>query len=258
MEISEGSGRLPPPDLKVAGYGRCRGITVASLRSAWRPYGAMRYLFLLFAPLLFSSAASAQVIYSNLDPGGKYACCGGQPVRGVNVGPTDSISLAVSFTPANTLALASVQLAIQNPSPIGLDDVEAVLYSSVGGLPGAVIESLGTLSGHPLCGSTDSVLAEYASTLKPTLVAGTEYFIVAIAAHPDADASWHINITGAAGVYTNVGGGPWNFAAFPEPALRVNAVSAVPAVSTWTGFVLAVLMLGAGGRLLRQLERPRG
>ncbi len=200
------------------------------------------------ACLLMGWASTAQAIelFSTLSPTGAYSSNYGLNVRGSEPDIQVELQWAASFTPSQTLALDSIDLGLQVDPTSGVDDVEISLFSSAFGAPGALLESLGVLSGFPDFNSTNSILQTATSTLNPLLEVGTEYFVVVSPADPLTYATWNVNSENInLSLFLSVDQGLWEARSNPHPAFRVNGVPEPGALS----------LLAIGGLLVGRRRR---
>ncbi len=197
----------------------------------------------------FSSAVEAStVIFSNLGPGDIFSNAG-QLISG----PTSIFGdqdVGSQFIAQKTAALDFMELALtsDNVTP----SLDVWLMSDAGGLPGSIVEAF-SLSNVPHVSSCPPVcpvppLTVATSVLHPTLLAGTQYWI--IASTSGNTGSFRLNFTGDIGTVGRVNGGPWIAAPLATAsAFRVNGndiSTAVPELaSIW------LLTLGIAGVLSR-------
>jgi MYXO-CTERM domain-containing protein len=191
------------------------------------------------ATLFAGSVAHADVVYSNFGPADSY-----DPIIGHTIKGTPELSNAAAFTPDQAFMLDSVELALSFAGALGTTgDVEVVLFADAAGLPGAVIESLGTVD--VLEGSAIYTVDPVADV---ELEAGTTYFLGARNASATTEAVWAWNLTGDMGNYVKAYIIPWQFVdSQPAAAYRVNG-SVVPAPG-------AVALLGLAGVIGRRRRR---
>ncbi|WP_145446869.1 hypothetical protein [Mucisphaera calidilacus] len=138
-----------------------------------------------------------------------------------------SASVGVAFTPGVTGRLDAVDLAMSTSMVHFLfpKDVSVTLHASEAGLPGAVIETLGTVSELPTKSrwNPPAVTTVYSST-RPMLVQGTEYFLTINAEQANAIALWHQSSDDALkGIYrADAPGAAWTLS--PDELLPAFAV----------------------------------
>ena len=196
--------------------------------------------------VLVGSSAHADVVYSNLSGAGTYDINSVHTVRGANVSVNGRLAAAVAFTPTAPFTLDSIDLGLSSDeNPAFPDDMMVALTDSNSGLPGSVIESLGTVSGFPPIGASDSFLATATSASHPLLEAGVEYFVVVSAADPDAFAFWYWNNQGVLGFFRQREvTDPWvEQADSTQPAFRVNGTEVPAPAALWAGGALLGLLL---------------
>jgi hypothetical protein len=157
----------------------------------------------------------------NLAPSGTHQIGPAWSVTGAN-GFGGSISRAASFVLAQDATLESLQLPVLNALFGGTDDVRIELKEDSSGVPSTLVEDLGVHSGFPLHGSTTSGQSTFPSVAKPTLLAGTTYWIVCSAAHADTWVRWAPNDKGAQGQIGTGSAGSWTVQNGTELALQVD------------------------------------
>jgi hypothetical protein len=139
------------------------------------------------------------------------------------------LSRAASFSPAQDGTLETVEVALLR-GPL-TDDVRVELRADASGAPGALIEDLGIHSGFLPWGTTTSGQSSFASAQKPTLLAGTTYWIVCSPEDPNTFVHWALNDKGEQGQSaTQAGGGSWTVQTGTAPAFEVSGIpdEAVP------------------------------
>lgn len=180
----------------------------------------LRLLAMPIGIVLSAQPQLAGVIYSNLGPGdsfsasvasGTVAC---PPPGG---GPCPA-NLGQAFTPGIAYFLDTIEIAGTTSS---FPSLSLSLMTSVGGLPGSVIETLTIAQGSAkiLTGS---------SVAHPLLNAGTQYWVTS-GFFPLS--SWNLNSVGDNGnratqVFTQQGSTPWTSVTDTQLALRVSGTSA--------------------------------
>ncbi len=148
---------------------------------------------LLLAALVAPSVISADVIFSNLGPGGTY-----------NTGTAwtigQSITMGPAFTVSGTYTLTSIDLALLH-SPQGSNGpVTLTLYTDGGGIPGTPIETwiLGAVPDYPSPNGTLQTLYSAGFVLS-----GGTYWLIGTAP-PEVWDIWMVNLDGTDGsVYRN-------------------------------------------------------
>jgi hypothetical protein len=220
-----------------------------------RPQLKMRLMVFSIVNLALSLGATGQVkavvIFNNFGSGDSYD---------VNHGATTGlaggigglhIDTAVVFAPVGRdFTLDRIELAIDLGSGPNLLDV--ALTTSVGGLPGASIETFHFANAMGPFGFLNPPLIAD-SILHSVLSEGTQYWLVASAPDLRTSAAWNWNSTGDLGSDAQrQDGGPWFLVTQPHGAFRVNA-TVIPEPSTLTLLSLGVL----GCALCRNLRsRP--
>ncbi len=168
-------------------------------------------------------ATGPGIIYSTFTPEQTYVSGGGTIVRGPDVIAAAAVRVAVPFTPAADAALKNVQVGMANDGQSPVHATELAIFTSTGSGPGVLIESLGVQTSFQELPAGASPTT-YSSTLQPTLLAGTEYFVVARWAANDSSAVWAPTLTGVTGRWIQFDDDPWSFSPFPTPSVQVNAV----------------------------------
>src|SRR5437899_5969060 len=147
-----------------------------------------------------SAPAFGDVIFNNFGPGDSYLFPGGW---GVSVGPHIPLAAATGerFIPVGaSFRLDRIEVAMhvaEGGELTSPNTVDVMLMTDVAGAPGVVIETFhfnglepSTIAGPPLARD---------STVRPVLVDGTPYWLVASATLPDTIVDWHVNAVGAIG-----------------------------------------------------------
>jgi hypothetical protein len=171
-------------------------------------------------------------VYGNLAPSGTHQIGPSWSVTGAN-GLGGSVSRAASFVLAQDARLDSLQLPVLNALVGGTDDVRIELRDDASGAPGGLIEDLGVHSGFPQYGITTSGQSTFPSVAKPTLLAGTTYWIVCSAAHADTWVRWAPNDKGAQGQIGTSSAGSWTVQNGTELALQVDGLSGMGPVASY-------------------------
>lgn len=143
------------------------------------------------------SAAGAAVLYSNFGPSDSYDDFSGWLVGSFFSGPQVAQGFQFTVPTGHNYRFASVTAALSLFD--GDNDVDISLWSDVGGLPGAMLESFhfsGAMSSFFDFPPPPRPLLTGASLLKPLLSGGTPYWVVVDAA-PGGTANWHLNTTGS-------------------------------------------------------------
>jgi hypothetical protein len=198
--------------------------------------------------------AKAGIIFNNFGPGDSY-----DVNRGVTVGLAGGIgghidTTAVAFIPiGNSFALDRIELAMSlvNPGGLGFGPnlLDVALTTSVGGFPGAVLETFHFANAMgPLGFLNPPLIAD--SFLHSLLSEGTQYWVVASAPDLSTSAAWNLNTTNDPGPQAQQeDGGPWFLVSPPRGTFRVSG-TAIREPSTFT--LLGLGVLGLLGYALRR------
>lgn len=190
------------------------------------------------------------IIFNDYGPAYTYTVSAGLSVGGATSGNT-LISPANEFTASLTAAVTEIDLGISLIS--GTNSVIANLMTDNSGTPGTVLESYSFVGQMGILGTQNAPLVA-TSLINPTLVAGTNYWMVVVAGASDTSAAWNLNDQGVAGIgaYSVDGGSTWSGTDFGPQAFGAFEVFggqvAVPEPSSlfmmWT---LALTTIGVGG-----------
>ena len=212
-------------------------------------------LLILTAVLTTCRTLHADIIYSNLGPGGSFSSVNGwtigYPFKPGEVGQ----SVAYSFTPSGDFYLSSVDLAVGNRNPTSSSDFTVAIYSDLSGAPDTVLT---TASGIAPLGCPPAVTTSVLFSGSTLLSSGSRYWI---GLHPAAaeptDLSWWWNLNAdlkSTFWFSNTPsqvllGGSWeNTSTVIECAYQVNGV-VVPVPGA---VLLGMLGLSVAGVKLRK------
>lgn len=202
---------------------------------------------LLTVPTLQGSG-EATVIFTSLSATGTYNQTYGNIVVGDSENPFGfDAGSAAPFVPDATYTLDYVELGVSGGWFAPTDEIEVILSSSDGGRPGAQMESLGTVSGFPAFGDSNSYLAQATSSVHSTLVGGSQYWIVLLPATSYTDAVWNTNTEG----FTTRG---WQG---PDWVVDDGLAGAMRVVGTAVPEPSSLVLLGAGLAALARCGRHR-
>jgi hypothetical protein len=182
-------------------------VNIAWLRSGQQQAVLSFCFYAVSAPITVPDHEPIGIeLAGNLAPSGTHEPGQSWVVQGANL-PGGSLSRAAVFSPVQDGTLETVQVALLATQVV--DDVRVELRDDVSGAPGSVIEGLGVQGGFPQYGTTSSGQTTFLSSLKPTLLAGTNYWIVCSPADPDTQVRWAWNDKGEQGGYATQSGGSW-------------------------------------------------
>ena len=201
-----------------------------------------------------SARAGTIAVYSNLGAGQSFNTAQGWEIDGGIA--TDQV-IANAFMTSITATLSGVQLALG--SIVGLNGMDVYLESDSGGVPGLVVTQLiqqGSIAAFTSAGGGG--LVTYTCAACPSLVAGTQYWVVAFESDPNTMIEWNWNSTDEVGTgsnfaYNNSGGlsGPWSQdTGDARGAFEVDAVAVPEPGALW---LLASGLAGIA-LLVRHLE----
>jgi hypothetical protein len=187
-----------------------------------------RRVTLAFAALalVVPSTASADLVFSNLGPGNTFNTAAANPV-GFDFFSGDQDAQADSFLPLINSFLTSLTIPLSSFVQTNTAPVTVALRSSIGGLPGGVLESWiiapGTL---PTFGGSVG-LTQLTSVLHPAMATGTQYWVTVFGGAADPVA-WNLTNTADANpTATSVNGGAtWNKLGLTPGALRLDGTVA--------------------------------
>ena len=194
---------------------------------------------------LVAGGARADVVFSNFGPGNSY-----QTRSGHVVGGDFRIAVAYPFTPTgNSFTLDRIEVAIAlAEGPNELDLLLAADFAGRPGVPGVVIEAFHFSNAMGPFGQNNPPLAAD-SVLRPLLVEGTRYWIVA-SVGPPTFAAWNFNSTGDVGPYARFQAGEWLPVNGTRGAYRVSGTVVIPEPAT-----LPLLGVGCLGLLVYSWRR---
>lgn len=187
-------------------------------------------------------------IYTNFGSAQSY-----QQNQGLTPGYT---AVAVSFTPAQSFLLMSLEVAAYRADGSIPDAVNFAVYNAAGGFPGDSLESfsltgLGVANGSPAPGTITA-----SSVLHPYLAGGSQYWIVMSGVSP-GDVTWNSNSAGRLGAATLIapGGGEEfpHWGSLSNYAQGTFALDGDPRVPEPGTFALGFALVGAG--VLRRRSR---
>ena len=162
-----------------------------------------------------------QQVFSNLSTSAAYHPVIKAAVLGSNQG---EVRFAVPFTPQSDMTLGAVDLALlSTTSGIEPDDVAISVHGDLNGMPGGVVDHLGTFSGFPRHQTTSTTMTNAVSTYHASLQAGRTYWVVCRPADPNTEAYWHRNDISQVGTVATHSTGSWSTSQGILPAMEVYA-----------------------------------
>jgi len=214
----------------------------------------MKYTLAFAVPLLImglGSSARADTLYTTfLPPGNTYDSSSGYDVSGSASG---DIADAMPFTLASTAVLTSLDLAFGFEND-GADSFEVSIVTDNSNSPGTTVLESWSFA-PPITPTIDSLT----SVLSPTLVGGTQYWVV-VTAGPDSNANtlgiWYLasedaDAFGVTRAYSSDGGSTWTVAPGYPMAFDIQGnASSTPEIPS-------IVMLAAGGVLLASFKVRR-
>lgn len=206
---------------------------------------------ILFAAVILAMSlanplqAESAIIYSSFGPADGLSAFGQYGVGDLN--GTGSADQAAAFTSSSDFVFSSVELAFQNQFDTS-NIYNIFIADDSSGVPGNVIESF-TVTNFPTFPTTQ--ITTLNSLLNPTLMANTQYWLVALPQQGSAGL-WSVGdpgVIGTVAVRNQSSGFEWNPRQDSQPAFRINSVdstAAVPEPATMALFVSG--LIGAGFR----------
>lgn len=203
--------------------------------------------FLLSGMFLNLSAplqAAPRIIFSNV----RGNCCGGVTVAGTAF---SAESLAEAFTPAVTDTLTGVRVVVFQVLGFGGDPhFNISLFSDANGVPGSLIEQIGT----NVTANSQFSFATAQSILKPILRAGTQYWLVLTPANSSTEVGWRMGgspTTTLALTNSITGQGGWRVISPQQPAdLQFEIDGTIDIPCTVPIFPSTVVYVISGTRIL--------
>lgn len=164
-------------------------------------------LALLAAVCVCSLPAAAGTIFDDFGPGNSYNCCNGWTVSGPSSPPGQFISANQFTAGGGGGTVSQIDLAIGLVVGSGTGTVS--LYTVSGGVPGSLLGSW-AYTAHQSFGNCCAIESITVSG-GPTLVGGTDYFLV-LTADGSTWNAWNLNDQGATGLdlFSRDNGNSWN------------------------------------------------
>jgi hypothetical protein len=218
-----------------------------------RPIGLLAAVALLLGGV---GQAKADILFNDYGPAYTYQTNTGWTVSGPTSAVGSSFANANEFTPLLTGAVTSVDFGIGLVS--GTNSAVFQLMTDNGGVPGSVLESYSFVNQMGSFGTQNGPLVA-TSLSQPTLVAGTNYWMVALPGASDTWAAWNLNDQGVSGTdaISQDGGSTWQpngsqtFGAFE---VFGNAGPVVPEPASLT--LLGIGIAGIAGYGWRRRKQP--
>jgi hypothetical protein len=171
------------------------------------------------ATLAASAHAGGNPVYDNLSATGGYHAS-----AGYSLFSSPPVDYAAPFVPTSDHSFDSVDLGLTAFAGVG-STVRVRLYADAGGVPGSLIEDLGTVGNLPGNSSTH-LLTNLASNDRPLLLTGTTYWI-RCQTGAVAPPTWRENTTSETGYARFHFAFGWEVQTGARPAMRVNGTPPV-------------------------------
>ena len=195
---------------------------------------------------LMIAPARATPIFNSFEPDDTFRQYSGRTVGRGTVYP-GGIVTASAFTPEISALFGFLEIAIGYID--GAHQTDVALVSDSGGLPGAVIEQF-HFNNIGQFGTGRILLAE--STLRPILLAGRQYWVVASAPNRTDWLAWNDSLLRFGPVTQRVGAGAW---LNPSPTSVVGAFRVSPVVVPEPSLAWPLLVLLTGGLAFKYRRR---
>jgi hypothetical protein len=184
----------------------------------------------LLAVILLATPAQAGIIFSSFGPGDSYDPYEGLGIQGANNDfRLPSLSHGFAFTPLSNANLTQIQVAFFGNNDPAISHLSLELHSADAlGNVGALLESF---SG--LIAPNDPDILTVDSLLRPTLSAGSRYYLIAIPGDSRALIGWDFSFPQVNGrIYQDEGGTVTYSDNDALPAARLIGVSSAPEPSS--------------------------
>jgi hypothetical protein len=148
------------------------------------------------------------------------------PALGLGAGPSFmAVRLAVAFTPGSLVRLAAIELQVG--LSVGPNILDVQVAQDANGQPGTPIETTRLNGAMPSGFTFPNPLVLATSQSRPSLAAGTQYWVIVSLPGPDAAGSWNFPLPSSVGLMASqVDNGSWSVHEGPRPALRVTGMPA--------------------------------
>jgi hypothetical protein len=197
-------------------------------------------LGLFLALTLLATPAHADIVFSTFGPGDSYDPDEGLGIQGAdNEFRLPSLSQGFAFSPSSTVNLSQIQVAFFGNDDPAISRFGLELHAAdASGNIGSLLESFGGL-----IAPSDPDIFKVDSLLHPTLTAGSQYYLIAVAGDARAFIGWDYSFPTVNGrIYQDAGGTVTYRDNDTLPAALITGISSVPEPSA--------LVLGSSGAMV--------